>query len=89
MPDERRQGLVADVMLDPLGVGFGDNRIDAQRDQEIPHHPVALAAERGKLLAWRHGLREVMRQSPLCDEERFVDDFQTMLEQVAELHGLR
>ena len=48
MPDERRQGLVADVMLDPLGVGFGDNRIDAQRDQEIPHHPVALAAALGQ-----------------------------------------
>ena len=30
-----------------------------------------------------------MRQSPLCDSERFVDDFQTMLEQVAELKGLR
>lgn len=50
---------------------------------------ITLVGERDKLLAWRHGLREVMRQSPLCDEERFVDDFQTMLEQVAELHGLR
>ncbi len=50
---------------------------------------VGLADERDKLLAWRHGLREMMRQSPLCDEERFVDDFQTMLDQVADLHGLR
>jgi len=50
---------------------------------------VRLAGERDKLLAWRHGLREMMRQSPLCDEERFVDDFQSMLDQVADLHGLR
>ena len=50
---------------------------------------VGLADERDKLLAWRHGLREMMRRSPLCDEERFVDDFQTMLDQVADLHGLR
>jgi predicted O-linked N-acetylglucosamine transferase (SPINDLY family) len=50
---------------------------------------VALAGDRDKLLAWRHGLRQVMRQSPLCDEERFVFQFQDMLEQVAELHGLR
>jgi predicted O-linked N-acetylglucosamine transferase (SPINDLY family) len=50
---------------------------------------VALAGERDKLLAWRHGLRRVMRSSPLCDQARFVDDFQTMLGQVAELHGLR
>ena len=50
---------------------------------------VALAGDRDKLLAWRHGLREVMRQSPLCDEERFLFQFQDMLEQVAKLHGLR
>ncbi|MCH7543467.1 MAG: hypothetical protein IIB65_07500 [Proteobacteria bacterium] len=50
---------------------------------------VALAGDRDKLLAWRHGLRDVMRQSPLCDEERFLFEFQEMLEQVAEIHGLR
>jgi predicted O-linked N-acetylglucosamine transferase (SPINDLY family) len=50
---------------------------------------VALAGDRDRLLAWRHGLREVMRQSPLCDGERFVFEFQEMLEQVAEIHGLR
>ena len=50
---------------------------------------VELAGDRDKLLAWRHGLREVMRQSPLCDEERFLHEFQDMLEQVANLHGLR
>ncbi|MCH8096280.1 MAG: tetratricopeptide repeat protein [Proteobacteria bacterium] len=50
---------------------------------------VALAGDRDKLLAWRHGLRGVMRQSPLCDEERFLFQFQDMLEHVAELHGLR
>ena len=50
---------------------------------------VALANEREILLAMRQGLREVMRQSPLCDEERFLFQFQEMLEQVADLHGLR
>ena len=50
---------------------------------------VALAGDRDKLLAWRHGFRDLMRLSPLCDEERFVNDFQTMLDQVAEIHGLR
>ena len=32
---------------------------------------VALANEREILLAMRQGLREVMSQSPLCDEEQF------------------
>ncbi len=50
---------------------------------------VALAGDRDRLLAWRHGLRDVMRQSPLCDEARFLFEFQDMLEQVAVLHGLR
>ena len=57
--------------------------------EEFVDTAVALADDRDKLLAWRHGLREVMRQSPLCDGERFVHDFQTMLERVAEIHGLR
>ena len=50
---------------------------------------VALAGDRDKRLAWRHGLRDAMRQSPLCDEERFLVQFQEMLEHVAKLHGLR
>ena len=50
---------------------------------------VRIATDRDQLLAYRHGLREVMRQSPLCDEERFLYQFQEMLEQVADLHGLR
>ncbi len=50
---------------------------------------VRLAGSRDQLLAYRHGLRDVMKNSPLCDEERFVFQFQEMLEHVAELHGLR
>ena len=50
---------------------------------------VRIASDRDQLLAYRHGLREVMKKSPLCDEERFLYQFQEMLEQVAELHGLR
>ncbi len=48
-----------------------------------------IAGDRDQLLAYRHGLRDVMKKSPLCDEERFVYQFQEMLEQVADLHGLR
>ena len=50
---------------------------------------VRIASDRDQLLAYRHGLRDVMKNSPLCDEERFVYQFQEMLEQVADLHGLR
>ncbi|MCH8096291.1 MAG: tetratricopeptide repeat protein [Proteobacteria bacterium] len=57
--------------------------------EDFVDRAVALAGERDRLLAWRHGLRGVMRQSPLCDEERFLFEFQEMLEQVAALHGLR
>ncbi len=57
--------------------------------EDFVDRAVELAGARDKLLAWRHGLREVMRQSPLCDEERFLFEFQEMLEQVAEIHGLR
>ena len=57
--------------------------------EDFVDRAVKLAGDRDKLLAWRHGLRDVMRQSPLCDEERFLFEFQDMLEQVAALHGLR
>ena len=57
--------------------------------EDFVDRAVALAGARDRLLAWRHGLRGVMRQSPLCDEERFLFEFQEMLEQVAALHGLR
>jgi predicted O-linked N-acetylglucosamine transferase (SPINDLY family) len=50
---------------------------------------VKLAGEREKLAAWRTGLRDIMLASPLCDEQRFLFQFQDMLEQVARLHGLR
>lgn len=57
--------------------------------QDYVGKAVSLAGERDKLLAWRHGLRDLMRASPLCDETRFVHEFQDMLRQVADLHGLR
>ena len=57
--------------------------------EDFVDRAVALAGARDKRLAWRHGLREVMRRSPLCDVERFLFEFQEMLEQVADLHGLR
>lgn len=50
---------------------------------------VALARDVGRLRAMRHGLRDVLRASPLCDEPRFLHQFQEMLEQVASHHGIR
>lgn len=50
---------------------------------------VKLAGERDKLIGWRANLRDVMRESPLCDQPRFIYQFQEMLEQVVRMHGLR
>lgn len=50
---------------------------------------VALANDRKTLKAWRVGLRDRVMASPLCDEPRFLHQFQDMLEQVVKLHGLR
>lgn len=49
----------------------------------------SLVNDREKLKEWRTSLRDVMSASPLCDEPRFLHQFQDMLEQVAKLHGLR
>jgi predicted O-linked N-acetylglucosamine transferase (SPINDLY family) len=50
---------------------------------------VALASDVPRVRAMRHGLRDVLRASPLCDEPRFLHQFQEMLEQVAVHHGIR
>jgi predicted O-linked N-acetylglucosamine transferase (SPINDLY family) len=50
---------------------------------------VEVATDHDRLRLWRHGLREVVAASPLCDQERFVHQFQEMLQQVAAYHNLR
>jgi predicted O-linked N-acetylglucosamine transferase (SPINDLY family) len=50
---------------------------------------IALANDVPRLRTMRQGLRDVLRASPLCDEPRFLHQFQEMLEQVAIHHGLR
>ncbi|MGE5537896.1 MAG: tetratricopeptide repeat protein [Gemmatimonas sp.] len=50
---------------------------------------IALARDVPRLRAMRAGLRDVLRASPLCDQPRFLHQFQEMLEQVAIHHGLR
>ncbi len=57
--------------------------------QDFVERAVRLAGEHDKLLTWRHGLRDVMEASPLCDDEKFISQFQNMLEQTAKLHELR
>ena len=85
--------LVGESLHQRISYGYlmhcGLEELCAFTQEDFVDRAVALAGARDKLLAWRHGLREVMRQSPLCDEERFLYEFQDMLEQVADLHGLR
>jgi protein O-GlcNAc transferase len=50
---------------------------------------VMLAKDPDSLKQYRHGLRPAMLESPVCDADRYVENFQKMLEQVIEQHGLR
>jgi protein O-GlcNAc transferase len=50
---------------------------------------IALAGNVPRLRTMRHGLRDVLMASPLCDEPRFLHQFQEMLDQVAAHHGIR
>ena len=85
--------LVGESLHQRISYGYlmhcGLEELCAFTPEDYVDRAVRLAGDRDKLLAWRHGLRDVMRQSPLCDEERFVFEFQDMLEQIAVLHGLR
>lgn len=58
-------------------------------DESFVDRAVALAGQRERLVEMRHGLRDVMSASPLCDKDRFIYQFQEMLEQVARHHNLR
>lgn len=61
----------------------------ADTHDEFVAKAVALANDPERLAFWRANLRQTMIESPLCDEMRFAHQFQEMLEQVAQLHGLR
>lgn len=50
---------------------------------------IALANDRWRMRSFRHELRDVIRSSPLCDQPRFLHQFQEMLDQVAAHHGIR
>jgi protein O-GlcNAc transferase len=58
-------------------------------DETFVARAIELAGSREKLLDWRQGMRETMTASPLCDHEKFIHQFQEMLEQVAAYHKLR
>ena len=85
--------LVGESFHQRISYGYlmhcGLEELCAFTQEDYVDRAVKLAGDRDKLLALRHGLREVMRRSPLCDSERFLYEFQDMLEQVAVLHGLR
>lgn len=57
--------------------------------EEYIEKGVMLANDPESLKQYRHGLRPTMAQSPLCDADRYVDNFQKMLEDVIERHELR
>lgn len=56
---------------------------------EFVARAAALAGNVPRLRTMRRGLRDLVLASPLCDQPRFVHQFQEMLEQVAAHHGLR
>ncbi|MEE9290704.1 MAG: hypothetical protein V3U99_06780, partial [Alphaproteobacteria bacterium] len=58
-------------------------------DATFVDRAVEIANDPDRLLLWRQGLRDIVGLSPLCDEERFVYQFQEMLEMVAQHHNLR
>ena len=50
---------------------------------------VALAGDTALLRELRHGLRDMVRASPLYDAEGFMADFQDRMMEVVQKHGLR
>lgn len=67
----------------------GLDALCAETPDEFVAAAVALAENPQALADMRASLRLAMLASPLCDEPRFIHQFQEMLEQVAQLHGLR
>ncbi|MFN4281218.1 MAG: tetratricopeptide repeat protein [Alphaproteobacteria bacterium] len=68
---------------------MGLDDLCAESHDDFVAKAVALANDPARLAFWRANLRQAMIDSPLCDEPRFAHQFQEMLEQVAQLHGLR
>lgn len=58
-------------------------------DASFIERAVQAANDCDRLRYLRHSLREVVANSPLCDGDRFVFQFQEMLEAVAAHHNLR
>lgn len=67
--------------------GFDD--LCVTDDDAFVARAVEVAEDTARLRAWRSEMRATMAASPLCDQNRFVHQFQEMLEQVAAHHGLR
>jgi predicted O-linked N-acetylglucosamine transferase (SPINDLY family) len=61
----------------------------AYDEESFVERAVEMANKPDYLRALRHNLRDVVKASPLCDEERFIYQFQEMLEAVADYHKLR
>lgn len=72
-------------ILNNVGVG----ELCAFSLDEYIEKGVMLANDPESLKQYRHGLRPAMLESPLCDADRYVDNFQKMLEGVIEKHDLR
>lgn len=72
-------------MLNNIGAG----ELCAFSVEEYIEKGIALANDPDSIREYRKGLRSAMAASPLCDVDRFVRNFETMLEEVIERHGLR
>lgn len=67
-------------------VGIGD--LCAHSREEYVEKAVALANDPDRLRELRFGLRRQFLESPLGQTERFAENFQDVMEQVARKHGL-
>ena len=67
-------------------VGIGD--LCAHTREEYVEKAVALANDPDRLRELRFGLRRQFLESPLGQTERFAENFQNVMEQVARKHGL-
>jgi predicted O-linked N-acetylglucosamine transferase (SPINDLY family) len=75
---------ISHAVLNHCGAG----ELSTSSVEEFKAKAVMVADDRPRLAAYRQHLREMMQASPLCQEARFIEDFQETMTAVAERHGL-
>ncbi len=67
--------------------GLGD--LSVETPDAYVDTAVALAQDIERLRALRHGLRDIVKRSPIYDADGFAQDFQDRVEELIARHGLR